>query len=79
MVEYELSDLILTAEDVKLVISKLKKNKATGPDKIHNKLLIAAVNIISEPLASYFNRCLTEGKFPSAWKLAYVTPIFKKG
>ncbi|MCB4744601.1 MAG: hypothetical protein LGB07_02965, partial [Sulfurovum sp.] len=53
------------------------KSKATGPDMIHNKLLIAIVDI-TEPLTILFNRCLNEGIFPNIWKIAHVTPLHKK-
>ena len=46
---------------------------------IHNKLLIATVDIITEPLTILFNRCLNEGIFPNIWKIAQVTPLHKKG
>ena len=45
---------------------------------IHNKLLIATVDIITEPLTILFNRCLNEGIFPNIWKIAHVTPLHKK-
>ncbi|WP_419595657.1 hypothetical protein [Thiolapillus sp.] len=65
--------------EVKHFIKNLNKNKATGPDTIHNRLLIAAADVISEPLTNLFNRCLNESKFPSQWKIAHVTPLRKKG
>ena len=46
---------------------------------IYNKLLIATVDIITEPLTILFNRCLNEGIFPNIWKSAHVTPLHKKG
>ena len=61
-----------------MLIKNLNKNTATGPDTIHNKLLIAAADVISEPLTALVNRCLNESKFPSQWKIAHVTPIHKK-
>ena len=61
-----------------MLVKNLNKNTATGPDTIHNKLLIAAADVISEPLTNLFNRCLNESKFPSQWKIAHVTPIHKK-
>ena len=68
----------MSVMEVKNVIKSLNKNKATGPDTIHNRLLIAAADVISEPLTNLFNRCLNESKFPPHWKIAHVTPIHKK-
>ena len=76
--EIELDEITISTEEVKTIIKGLNSNKATGPDAIHNKLLIAAVDIISPHLAFFFNRCLSECKFPALWKLANVTPIHKK-
>ena len=75
----ELNNIIFSSTEIKAVIINLDSNKAVGPDKIHNKLLTAAVDIISEPLAILFNRCIAEGIFPSTWKIAHVNPIHKKG
>ena len=61
-----------------MLLNILIKNKATGPDTIHNRLLIAAADVISEPLTNLFNRSLNESKFPSQWKIANVTPIHKE-
>ena len=74
-----INQLTLTTDIVKEVLKNLDCGKAVGPDLVHNKLLIAAAGLISEPLTFLFNRSLTEGKFPALWKLAHVTPIFKKG
>ena len=51
-VEYtdsEITDIILTHADVHSVITNLDKSKGTGPDIIHNELLLATVDIIREP------------------------------
>ena len=74
----EITDIILTHADVHSVINELDKSKATGPHMIHNKLLIATVDIITEPLTILFNCCLNEGIFPNIWKIAHVTPLYKK-
>ena len=71
--------LVFTSEMVKKIIKDLDQRKAVGPDLIHNKLLVKAINIISGPLASLFTRSLEESKFPKIWKIAHVTPIHKKG
>jgi len=34
---------------------------------------------IAEPLTEIFNKSVSEGVVPQDWKIANVTPIFKKG
>ena len=76
--DHELSYLFFTANDVRSVILKLDRNKASGPDLIRNILLKVAVDSICEPLSTFFNSCITSGIFPNCWKVAHVTPILKK-
>ena len=74
-----LPQLVITDEMIIYVIKNLDPNKAVGPDLIHNKLLIKAMDVIVKPLKILLNRSLNEEKFPSSWILAHVTPIYKKG
>ena len=74
----QLDEIVFSVKEVKNVIKNLNKNKATCPDTIHNRLLIAAADVVSEPLTNVFNRCLNESKVPSQWKIAHVTPIHTK-
>ena len=60
-----------TDSEITDLIKHLDKSKATGPDMIHNKLLIATVDIL-------LNRCFNESIFPNIWKIAHVTPLHKK-
>ena len=75
----EINDIKLTVFEVKEIINTLNTRKATGPDLIHNKLLIAASDVICVHLTCFFNLCLNEGIFPFIWKTATVTPMYKKG
>ena len=75
----EINDIKLTVFEVKEIINTLNTRKATGPDLIHNKLLIAASDVIYVHLTGFFNRCLNESIFPFIWKTATVTPVYKKG
>jgi hypothetical protein len=63
------------------LITKLTISKATSIDGISAKVLKAAAPAIAEPLTSIFNmyRHMTTDRFPMEWKVARVTPIFKKG
>ena len=75
--ETSIPDLVITEEMVVHVIRNLNPNKAVGPDSVHNKMLIKAVDIIAAPLVTLLNRSLSEHKLPTPWKLANVTPIYK--
>ena len=37
------------------------------------------VDLVSKPLAIFLNKTMDEGCIPQDWKMAYVSPIFKKG
>ena len=64
------------------VLKKLKNinpSKSGGPDEINACVLKELAEELSEPLAILFDRSMSEGKLPSVWKDANVTPLFKKG
>jgi len=74
-----LSDIVITDDIVERAIKKVNPNKSPGPDNIHPKLVVNTCDTIKTPLTVVFNKSLQECKLPDDWKLAYVTPIFKKG
>lgn len=75
----DLSEIVVTEQEVLDIISTLNVNKAVGPDIISNKMLISVKNVISKPLCMLFNKFLQERVFPTHWKLAHVIPLFKSG
>jgi hypothetical protein len=62
---------------VKDFMDQMPVNKATGPDGVGIRLLKLAAPIISESLSRIINHCITTGKFPTKWKEASITPIYK--
>ena len=68
----------ITEEDVTRVIDKLKICKSPRPDKIYPRTLKEIKEAICKPLCKIFNLSLQTGKVVSEWKLANVTPLFKK-
>ena len=74
-----LGQLFVTPEMIAKKIKKMKDNKSPGVDRIPPKLLKEIVEQISTPLAKVFNLSLQEGIYPSEWKEANITPLFKKG
>ena len=77
-VDKEITPLVISEHSVHQILSNLDTSKAVGPDLVHNKLLKCCADILTTPLTIIFNRSIIEGKFPSVWKTAHVTPIHKK-
>ncbi len=67
----QLNDITLSVSEVSNIIQNLDKSKATGPDQVHNRLLIVASSIIAEPLTILLTdlsekaSSLLFGKFPT--------------
>ena len=74
-----LRNILVTEGDVSKCIDKLKVNKSPGPDTISPRILKEGKNELVKPLSLIFNKSLQSGSVPDEWKLANVTPIFKKG
>ena len=74
-----LNNISITENNVSNCMDKLKTNKSPGPDTIYPRVLKEAKNEMIKPLTTLFNTSLQSGTVPVDWKLANVTPIFKKG
>ena len=61
------------------LLNNTNENKATGLDGIPCKLLKAAADVVAPSLTKIFEQSILTGIFPTEWKLARVTPVFKKG
>ena len=57
----------------------MKTNKAVGLDNISARLLQDAANVLTSPLRDTINLSFKKGRFPSSWKCAKVTALFKQG
>ena len=73
------SEIYFTAGMVVEKIYKLKSTSAPGPDKIPARFLKEYVHVISYPHSLLFESLMRSGIVPQNWRLANVTPIFKKG
>ena len=76
--EHELNDIEFDIGDIKKVIYNMKIGPS-GPDNISVKFIKTFENEVSGPLFKIFQKSLSSGQVPNDWKLANVTPIFKKG
>ena len=69
-----------SASTVCWLLNQLDAKKATGLDRIPCKLLKLSSSIVAGPSLAYiFKSCIDAEIFPNEWKIAKVTPLFKKG
>ena len=68
-----------TASQIKSKLLQLKESAAPGPDMLWPRVLKCLADVLSDPLALIYTRCLEEGTVPADWKRANITPIYKKG
>ena len=74
-----LMDIEITEEKVKKKIESLRLGAAPGPDGITPRLIKTLSDSLTSPLAMLFRRSMSEGIVPEDWRIANVTPIYKKG
>ena len=65
--------------DIISLIRKLYPNKSSGSDGIYGQILLLCDCSVTIPLNIIFSNILSTAIHPDMWKLANVTPIFKKG
>lgn len=66
-------------DQVQEAMKSFNVNKVTSPDCIPMMFFMNLALSLSLPLSILFNKSLLEEKFPSKWKISYVSPIFKDG
>jgi hypothetical protein len=66
-------------EEVFQSINELDSDSSSGYSNISVKLIKAASNSIIVPLTKLINKCIDSHRYPANWKIAIVTPLFKKG
>lgn len=76
--DHSLNQITISEQDVRDAISLIDPSKACGPDSLHPRLLKEGACILCKPLTRLFNLSLANSSFPSQWKLANVTAVFKK-
>jgi len=69
----------VTISFVEEQLSQLKINKAIGLDNISARLLRDSASVLARSLQYIINLSLESGRFPSSWKCAKVTALFKQG
>jgi len=69
----------VTSVEVNKIILAIRPDKAAGKDKITARLLRLAAPAVAPRIAKLINLFFSTGAFPSRWKTAKVTPLYKNG
>ena len=75
----ELSDVHVDNQVVRKKLDKLRYDKAPGADDMHPRCLKEIAEEICSPLTMILRKSLDQGVIPEDWRMANVSPIFKKG
>ncbi|KAK4815887.1 hypothetical protein QYF61_009938 [Mycteria americana] len=70
---------IIQGEMVSDLLHHLDTHKSMGPDEIHPRVLKELAEVLTKPLSIIYQQSWLTGEVPADWRLANVTPIFKKG
>ena len=70
---------IICKEMVGDLLQHLDVRKSMGPDGIHTRVLRELAEELVKPLSIVYQQSWLSGEVPIDWRLANVTPIYKKG
>jgi len=70
--------IAIRTRDALELLRTVNVNKATGGDRIGNRILKELSPVIALPIALLCRRILYEGKWPKAWQEHLLIPIFKR-
>ncbi|KAF1512578.1 hypothetical protein FQV20_0000633, partial [Eudyptula albosignata] len=70
---------IIQEEAVNVLLRHLDAHKSMGPDGIHPRVLRELAEELAKPLSIIYQQSWLTGEVPDDWRLANVTPIYRKG
>ena len=73
-----LSNITFHDNDILTLLRNIDPNKSNGPDMITGRMIRLCDDSIVLPLKIIYTNILKTSKFPDSWKLANVTPVYKK-
>lgn len=69
----------VSEEDLLKIMSKLSNKTTSGDDQLPSFLIKDCKYVFVDPLQTIINLAITTKTFPVRWKIARITPVFKKG
>ena len=78
-VDSQLYHITFTPFEVESVLETLPIGKASGPNRVSNRILKELSSQLASPVCSFFNQSLHTGIVPASYKEANDCPVPKKG
>lgn len=75
--DFNLSNIIISEQDVGDQIQMLNANKPGGPDEIMPRLIKMTGKHLIKPLTLIYNKSIELGQVPCQWKMSNISAIFK--
>jgi len=75
----ELTDMSFIPKQVEEALRGFDKNKVASTGNLPMMFFMQLSLALSLPLSIIFNKSMMQKKFPSKWKIGFVSPIFKEG
>ena len=79
LTDKKIDHISILCDEIISLIRNINPNKASGSDGISGQMLLLCDNSVVLPLKIIFHNILVTSTYPDLWKLANITPIFKKG
>ena len=74
-----MEDITITTPGILTLLQNLNIHKASGPDTISTRLLKKTAEVTAPILKLIFEKSLATGEVPYDWRIANMTPFYKKG
>ena len=75
----KMPEIKISSDGILKLLHVIKPHKASGPDRIPNRLLKELASELAPILAALYNQSLSTGELPDDWSNALISPVFKKG
>ena len=79
LTEKRTDHITIKNDEIISLIRKINPGKATGSDGISGQMLLLCDDSVILPVKIIFSNITSTSIYPDLWKVANVTPIFKKG
>ena len=79
LTDKRIDQITIGNDEIITLIRNINPNKGSGSDGISGQMLLFCDDSVVLPLKIIFENILLTSTYPDIWKLANVTPIFKKG